>query len=182
MNQINSRRFKGEYAPDGKQRRRDVRAEAGHRCIRCGHPFENGKHGKGEWSPCDEQCSHKGPVRILLSRDHGFTGLEPTVAVGELIADGSFIEAQWRVLTVHHLDGDKSNDQWWNTLPLCQRCHLQVQTRVDPEIPYFLEHSSWFKPYAAGFYAWKYEGRQITREQAETEMDRLLAHEWRTQP
>lgn len=96
---------------------------------------------------------------------------------GECVKSGDKIEAQWRVLTVHHLDGDKANDQWWNTLSLCQRCHLQVQTRVDPEIPYFLEHSAWFKLYAAGFYAWKYEGRQITREEAESEMERLLAYE-----
>lgn len=87
------------------------------------------------------------------------------------------IEAQWRILTVHHLDGDKANDAWWNTLPLCQRCHLQIQTRVDPETPYFLEHSDWFKPYVAGFYAHKYEGKMLTREEVEADMPRLLAYE-----
>jgi hypothetical protein len=152
---LKTRRFTGDYADDGKARRLSVREAAGHRCIRCGHPFESGKHGKGEWSPCDEKCTHGGPVRSV----------------------GITIEAQWRVLTVHHLDGDKSNDAWWNTLALCQRCHLQVQTRVDPRIPYFLEHSEWFKPYVAGFYVWKYEGALISREEVESRLSELLAYE-----
>lgn len=173
---MSTRRFKGEYATDGKTRRRNVRAEAGHRCIRCGHPFENGKHGKGEWSPCDVKCTHKGPTRQNVKPGE-WMEIVTNATAGECVKSGDKIEAQWRVLTVHHLDGDKANDQWWNTLSLCQRCHLQVQTRVDPEIPYFLEHSAWFKLYAAGFYAWKYEGRQITREEAESEMERLLAYE-----
>lgn len=155
---MSTRRFTGEYAADGKTRRLDVRADAGHRCVRCGHPFESGKHSKGEWSPCDDQCRHNGPVRLI----------------------GARTEAQWRILTVHHLDGDKSNDAWWNTLALCQRCHLQIQTRVDPRIPYFLEHSEWFKPYVAGFYAWKYEGKMITREEATARLEELLSHESRT--
>ena len=57
------------------------------------------------------------------------------------------------VLTVHHFDGNKSNNSWWNLMALCQRCHLKVQTRVNPDIPYFLEHSEWAKPYVAGSYA-----------------------------
>jgi hypothetical protein len=40
-----------------------VRALAGHRCVRCGHPYRKGAHGKGEWSPCDEQCTHAGSFR-----------------------------------------------------------------------------------------------------------------------
>lgn len=96
---------------------------------------------------------------------------------GDIVQGGTLVEAQWRVLTVHHLDGQKDNDAWWNTLALCQRCHLQVQTTVDPRIPWFLEHSTWFKPYAAGFYAHKYEGRLITREEAMDRMDELLAYE-----
>ena len=82
-----------------------------------------------------------------------------------------------KILTTHHFDGDKSNDAWFNLLPLCQVCHLQVQARVDPNVPYFLEHSDWLKPYVAGFYAWKYEGRMISREEAEERLDELLQHE-----
>lgn len=62
-------------------------------------------------------------------------------------------------------------------LALCQRCHLTVQGQVKPETPWFLEHSEWFKPYVAGFYAKKYEGREITREEAMARMAELLAHE-----
>ena len=82
-----------------------------------------------------------------------------------------------KILTTHHFDGDKANDEWWNLLPLCQVCHLSIQGRVDPNIPYFLEHSDWLKPYIAGFYAWKYEGRTITRHEAIERMDELLEYE-----
>jgi hypothetical protein len=84
-----------------------------------------------------------------------------------------------KILTTHHFDGDKSNDTWWNLLALCQVCHLQVQGKVDPEIPFFLEHSEWLKPYVAGFYAHKYEGREITRDEAMARLDELLAYELR---
>lgn len=80
-------------------------------------------------------------------------------------------------LTVHHFDGNKSNNEWWNLMALCQRCHLKVQGRVNPEITYFLEHSEWAKPYIAGFYAKKYECRLITREEAMRRLDELLANE-----
>lgn len=84
-----------------------------------------------------------------------------------------------KILTTHHFDGDKSNDQWWNLLPLCQVCHLKIQGKVDPEIPYFLEHSNWLKPYVAGFYAWKYEGKRITMEEAVERQNELLNYERR---
>lgn len=50
---------------------------------------------------------------------------------------------------------------------------------MDPEIPWFLEHSLWLKPYVAGFYAKKYEGKEITRQEAIERMDELLAYERR---
>lgn len=81
------------------------------------------------------------------------------------------------VLTVHHLDGQKNNCAWWNLLPLCQKCHLSIQGRVNPDQPYFLEHSAWFQIYVAGFYAHKYLDQQLTREQAMAKRDELLALE-----
>jgi len=57
------------------------------------------------------------------------------------------------MLTVHHLDGVKGNCEWWNLTALCQRCHLSVQARVVMERPWIFEHSEWFKPYVAGYYA-----------------------------
>lgn len=80
-------------------------------------------------------------------------------------------------LTVHHFDGNKSNNEWWNLMALCQRCHLKVQGRVNPDIVYFLEHSEWAKIYIAGFYAKKYECRSITREEAASRINQLLSYE-----
>lgn len=183
---MSTRRFTGQYADDGKAKRLQVREAAGHRCVRCGHPFESGKHGNGEWSPCDEHCTHRGPIRVgSYNASLEFMGCvvqSPWITAGQIIGRGSFVEAQWRILTVHHLDGDKSNDHWANTLALCQRCHLEIQGKVDPRLPWFLEHSDWFKPYAASYYAHKYEGRLITREEAMARLDELLAYELKTSP
>lgn len=135
-----------------------VRDLAGHRCIRCGHPYRAGQHGKGQWSPCDEGCHHPGPVRFI-----------------SVAADDQ--EAEWRILTVHHLDGDKANCRWWNLLALCQRCHLIIQGRVNPAQIYPFEHSPWFKPYAAGYYAFHYLGEDLDRKQADARLEELLALE-----
>lgn len=81
------------------------------------------------------------------------------------------------LFTVHHFDGNKSNCEWWNLMGLCQRCHLKVQARVNPEISYFLEHSAWAKPYIAGFYAKKYEGKLLTRPEVELRLEELLGYE-----
>lgn len=82
------------------------------------------------------------------------------------IAEGVKNEADWKcvrcghvhdvsagyMLTVHHLDLNKSNCEWWNLVALCQRCHLQIQHKVVMEQVYMFEHSEWFKPYV-GYYA-----------------------------
>ncbi len=54
------------------------------------------------------------------------------------------------VLTVHHLDRNKSNCADWNLAALCQRCHLHIQGKVDVNQSFMFEHSEWFKPYAEG--------------------------------
>jgi hypothetical protein len=77
------------------------------------------------------------------------------------------------MLTVHHLDLDKSNCSWWNLAALCQRCHLRIQGKVIMERPWMFEHSTWFKPYAAGYYAHEHhlpEDRPIV----EAHLDELL--------
>ena len=86
-------------------------------------------------------------------------------------------EAQWRILTVHHLNGVKHDCRWWNLAALCQRCHLLIQGRVDMNRVYVLEHSEWFKPYAAGWYAWSYLGEDLTREETMERLPDLLAQE-----
>lgn len=171
----------GDYPPDWPQIADRVRSEVGHRCIRCGHPYEVGKHGKGEWSLCDEKCDHFGPLAYLSHDDTEGVKINPCarrdihVQIQRRVS--FYVAAQWRILTVHHLDGNKGNCAWWNLLALCQRCHLEIQGKVNPDLPYFLEHSAWFKPYAAGFYAKKYENRDITREEAMARLNELLAHE-----
>jgi 5-methylcytosine-specific restriction endonuclease McrA len=35
-------------------------------------------------------------------------------------------------LTVHHLDGDKSNCTYENLVALCQKCHLRIQATYRP--------------------------------------------------
>lgn len=170
--------IQGEYPTDWDEIGDRTREAAGHRCIRCGHRYKTGEHGKGQWTPCDEKCTHGGPLGMdtlgdVYRVDLGMSAGEAVVAY----KDRYCIVAEWRILTVHHCDGDKSNCEWWNLLALCQRCHLQIQCRVNPQTPWFLEHSDWFKPYVAGFYAKKYEGRSITREEAVARMDELLAYE-----
>lgn len=153
-----------------------VREQAGNRCIRCLHPYRNGTHGRGEWTPCDERCQHKGQIRF---RQDGWGDWEQSdesiYKAGSFVAEAYQVEARYRILTVHHLDGNKLNCRWWNLAALCQRCHLTIQGRVKMHRPYFLEHSAWFKPYAAGFYASTILGEDLTREQVESRLDELLA-------
>ncbi len=61
------------------------------------------------------------------------------------------------MLTVHHLDLNKSNCRWWNLVALCQKCHLQIQHKVILERLYMFEHSLWFQPYVAGYYAFQHQ-------------------------
>lgn len=74
------------------------------------------------------------------------------------------------VLTVHHLDMDKANCQWWNCPALCQRCHLSVQSRVRMGQAWMFPalHSPWFLPYLAGrlYAAESHAGEDYVREHA----------------
>ena len=135
------------------------------------------------WSACSEECSHGGPIRfkrngewveeswpeIIGRRAGNYVKMPPY--------QGTDVEAAWRVLTVHHLDGDKANLRWWNLAALCQRCHLEIQAKVVLERVYPFEHSEWFKPYVAGYYAYVYLGEEVGREQALERMDELLGLE-----
>jgi hypothetical protein len=147
----------GGYPPEWHETiKHAVREDAGHRCVRCLHPYVKGA---GEWSPCDAECRHGGPVR--------FGGQEYDEPMGDLavattVAHGTPVDARWRILTVHHLDGNKGNCRWWNLVALCQRCHLQIQGKVKMERVYPWPHSEWFRPYVAGYYAWTYLGQEIS--------------------
>jgi hypothetical protein len=107
------------------------------------------------------------------------------------IADKTKDEAGWKCircdhqhdpkkgycLTVHHLDIDPSNCRWWNLVALCQKCHLTIQAKVVLEQQWVLEHSDWFKPYAAGWYAWKYLGQDLSRDEVMARLEELLSLE-----
>lgn len=126
-----------------------AKAQAGWRCVRCGHPHES----PGQRLPCDVGCD---PLRHPGGCDDG----------------------RQRVLTVHHLDGDKSNCRWWNLAALCQVCHLRIQAKVVLERPWGLfPHSPWFQPYAAGYYAWRYLGLELDRLAVVARLPELLALE-----
>ncbi len=78
------------------------------------------------------------------------------------------------VLTVHHLDGDSLNNQnWWNLTALCQRCHLHIQNKVTMEQPFMFEHSKWFLPYVAGYYA-HILGLDESRDYVEKHADEII--------
>lgn len=90
------------------------------------------------------------------------------------------------MLTVHHFDGDKSNCEPWNLMALCQRCHLSVQARVNPNVPLLTLPSVWAMPYIAGFYE---AGRgmpgptyDLSRWIEEYEQAGLMWPEWAPQP
>ena len=160
-----------------------VREQAGHRCVRCLHPFVCGET-PGKWSPCDERCGHRGPVRLSYRADDGsyVENLEHDLATeaGVVVGYGKRVEALQRVLTTHHLrlgDDAKRDLRWWNLAALCQRCHLTIQGRVQMERVWPWEHSYWFQPYAAGWYAWSYLGEDLTRSEVEARLDELLALE-----
>lgn len=83
------------------------------------------------------------------------------------------IEAGY-MLTVHHLDLNKANCAWWNIVALCQRCHLQIQSKVVMERIWMFEHSAWFRPYVAGYYA-SLAGLPTDRAWVEARIDALIA-------
>jgi hypothetical protein len=82
-------------------------------------------------------------------------------------------------LTVHHLDLNPANCAWWNLPALCQRCHLHIQARVIIQRPFMFEHSEWFKPFAAGYYAHQ-QGECDSQPAVRAHMPRLLAYGWVT--
>jgi hypothetical protein len=152
-----------------------VRAAAGNRCVRCGHPYGGGE---GRWSLCDEHCTHDGiQCRLeMVELLPATTASAGPNSAPSLVATGR-IEAEWRILTVDHLDGDKANCRWWNLAALCQRCHLTIQGRVVMARVWPWEHSEWFRPYVAGYYAHAYLGEDLTREETVSRLSELLALE-----
>ena len=213
-----------------------VRRQAGHRCIRCYHPFKVGESGemvgpsaetksfaadmglsvetfdqifldadgrgldlgpekeldvlerarRVNWSDCAADCRHGGPLRALGSYGVDWRDvpeLQGDRVAGDLVREleselrpkSAPVQAAWRILTVHHLDEVKANCHWWNLTALCQRCHLYIQRKVTMENPWPWDHTDWFQPYAAAWYAHKYLALALTREETMERLDELLA-------
>lgn len=176
-----------------------IRLRDGHRCLRCHHPYPPGiaeRYPRGEWTPCDKQCSHTTPYRTREihrpdGEDWGLVEGGGAPAPGDIMFEFGpdqrllqrwEIEAHWRILTVHHLNGIKHDCRWWNLVSLCQRCHLTIQGKVYMDRPWIYPHSEWFKPFAAGFYAWKYLGAEFTQEETLERLDELLVLELTQEP
>ena len=166
-----------------------IRQQADNRCERCWHPYTKGE---GMWSKCDPSCRHGGNWRQVNA--DGWVAYEVNPVVREVIVHGTAgeyarelersgagarIEARYRILTVHHLDSDKGNCRWWNLVSLCQQCHLRMQRKVVMDRPYLYEHSEWFQPYAAAFYAFKYLDEDLPREDVMARLAELLQLEHR---
>lgn len=177
------RNIQGEYPTDWKTLATAVKDAAGWRCVRCGHAHEL----PGKPVDCDEKCDlHRHPEWGRV--DFPEPGRPPRLG-GRLGWDERVMrDDRWwvregrrqRILTVAHLDDDKANGRWWNLAALCQVCHLSTQSRIDMQRPWVMTpHSAWFRPFVAGFYAWKYLGQDLRREDVESRMDELLALEAR---
>lgn len=138
-----------EYPDTWPQVAERTKEQAGWRCVRCGHPHSTPSNPQ----ECDELC--------------------------DLTKQPSGHQAAQAVLTVHHLDGNKCNLRWFNLVALCQACHLSIQARVQLEQVWPWEHSDWFKPYVAGWYAWRYLGLYLPRWAVVTRQEQLLALERR---
>lgn len=134
------------------------------------------------WSPCDARCTHPGPFRTRR-RPHpdvgpcfGWTTYRADAPdAGERVRSGLETQAAWRILTVHHLNERKHDLRWWNLAALCQRCHLVIQRKVTMDVPWPWEHSTWFQPHAAAWYALKFLGEHLTYTETMGRLDELLA-------
>lgn len=178
-------RFRGEYVADRKAVHNAARASVGNRCIRCGHP-----EGDRMWTTADVhrvielEAMHS---RALVWEKFG--GKEWERSTASRCMGGPWMvtlpvpctercthpkDGKLRILTVHHLTGQKDDNRWWNLLPLCQSCHLTIQGKVIPEQAYLHPHTPWFVPYVCGFYAATIGGMDITREEADADPHRWL--------
>lgn len=106
-----------KYPTEWKEIAKSVKDLAGWRCIRCRHPHET----PNSLVKCDHLCRED---------------LHPET--WELIP----LRRQ-RILTVHHMDGRKSNLAHWNLAALCQVCHLFIQGTTQHRLDVFYVRGPW---------------------------------------
>lgn len=78
-----------------------------------------------------------------------------------------------RTLTVHHLDGDKHNLNDWNLAALCQKCHLQIQNKVDWYTDTLTGvHTEWLAEHVRAYNEWAAEHDRPTLRLTKTRPNR----------
>ena len=138
-----AQRGRGDYPDDWPEISRRIKAAAGWRCERCGHPAE------GPWKMSGRalgELQQNAPYELDQAPDIIGTMRKACDLLCDHPRDG-----KQRMLTVHHLDMDKANVADWNLAALCQGCHLSIQGRVDFEQQYMFVHSAWMMSHVAGF-------------------------------
>ena len=73
---------RGVYPPRWRQIAERVRRLNGYRCERCGHPSR--PHTPDYQLPCDERCSHGGPMKMRVLTVHHLDGVKPNVRLWNL--------------------------------------------------------------------------------------------------
>jgi len=78
-----------------------------------------------------------------------------------------------RALTVHHLNEDKQNLERWNLAALCQKCHLQIQNKVD----WYRDtltgvHTEWMAEHVRAYNEWAQEHGESTLRLTDTRPNR----------
>lgn len=126
------------------------------------------------WSDCDLKCRHGGPARYLKDDGAWTPEEDPGSDALNMLVHTRQVQAAWRILTVHHLTEEKADLRWWNLVALCQRCHLLIQRKVTMTDPWPWEHTDWFRPYAAAWYALRYLDQDLDRDETMSRMDMLL--------
>lgn len=161
---------RGEYHPNWPAISDAYMAAADYRCVRCRHRFDPQTR---KPLTCDARCD-------LTRGAHLKTGWISQATL-EQLAEPTSLAARYALpkgalnYGVHHFDADKSNNRWWNLMPLCNFCHLKIQSSVIPERQWLFEHSEWAKIYVAGFYAYWFAAANPSRELVEEHIDVFLA-------
>ena len=85
-------------------------------------------------------------------------------------------------LTVHHFDGNKLNNGWWNLMALCEDCHRHVELWESPDHLYGPDCADWIKPYLAGLYARRYLGHTPKRAEVIERVEEFLSLPHQSEP
>jgi len=124
-----------------------------HTCPRCGQlTYGSVSEGGLTWALCQECMDadrERGSARAPVSEypddwDAITEGIKAAVGWRCEHCSHPHDPASGHTLTVHHLDGDGSNNTVGNLVALCQRCHLHIQAHF---VPGQLVLPGWRRPF-----------------------------------